>query len=197
MKNKEIFYISNLLSFSRFVLLIPLIFFLVSPNQNYYLFSSIIIIFMWISDLLDGYYARKRNEVSELGKIIDPLADKMIVISITIILLLQEILPLWFFIVIVLRDLIILSGGLFIKQKYGIVLQSNWIGKLTVFTIGFTLLNMILIKGLTSISLNFFVYHIDKLELYWKVLILVSILMSVFSLVSYFKKFTNTVSVNK
>lgn len=197
MKNKEIFYISNLLSFSRFVLLIPLIFFLVSPNSNYYLFSSIIIIFIWISDLLDGYYARKRNEVSELGKIIDPLADKMIVISITIILLLQGILPFWFFIVIVLRDLIILSGGLFIKQKYGIVLQSNWVGKLTVFTIGFTLLNMILIKGLTSSSTNFFVYHIDKLELYWKVLILVSILMSVFSLVSYFKKFTNTISVNK
>ncbi len=197
MKNKEIFYISNLLSFSRFVLLIPLIFFLVTSNENYYLFSSIIIIFMWISDLLDGYYARKRNEISELGKIIDPLADKMIIISITIILLLQGVLPLWFFIVIVLRDLIILSGGLFIKQKYGIVLQSNWIGKLTVFTIGFTLLNMILIKGLTNSSLNFFVYHIDKLELYWKVLILVSILMSVFSLVSYFKKFTNTVSVNK
>lgn len=197
MKNKEIFYISNLLSFSRFVLLIPLIFFLVSPNQNYYLLSSIIIIFMWISDLLDGYYARKRNEVSEMGKIIDPLADKMIVISITIILLLQGILPFWFFIVIVLRDLIILSGGLFIKQKYGIVLQSNWVGKLTVFTIGFTLLNMILIKGLTSSSTNFFVYHIDKLELYWKVLILISILMSVFSLVSYFKKFTNTISVNK
>ncbi len=197
MKNKEIFYISNLLSFSRFVLLIPLIFFLISPNENHYLFSSIIIILMWISDLLDGYYARKRNEVSEWGKIIDPLADKTIVISITIILLLQGVLPIWFFIVIVLRDLIILSGGLFIKQKYGIVLQSNWIGKLTVFTIGFTLLNMILIKGLTSSSLNFFVYHIDKLELYWKVLILVSILMSVFSLVSYFKKFTNTVSVNK
>lgn len=152
---------------------------------------------MWISDLLDGYYARTRNEVSELGKIIDPLADKVIVISITIILLLQGILPFWFLIVIVLRDLIILSGGLFIKQKYGIVLQSNWVGKLTVFTIGFTLLNMILIKGLTSSSINFFVYHIDKLELYWKVLILISILMSVFSLVSYFKKFTNTISVNK
>lgn len=197
MKNKELFYISNILSFSRLVLLIPLIFFLISPNENYYLFSSIIIIFMWISDLLDGYFARKRKEVSELGKIIDPLADKITVISITIILLFQGIVPLWFFIVIVLRDLIILSGGLFIKQKYGIVLQSNWVGKLTVFTIGFTLLNMILIKGFTSSSTNFFVYHIDKLELYWKVLILVSIFMSVFSLVSYFKKFTNTVSVNK
>lgn len=198
MKNKEIFYISNLLSLSRFVLLIFAAFFLVSDNENYYLFASLFIVLLWVSDIMDGYFARRRKEISELGKIIDPLADKISVVTITFLLLWKGILPLWFFIIIVLRDLIILAGGLYIKNKYAVVLQSNWTGKLTVFVIGFTLLNLILINGVTASGLNnFFSYHIEKLELYWKVLILISIAMSVFSLVSYFRKFLNIISNNK
>jgi CDP-diacylglycerol--glycerol-3-phosphate 3-phosphatidyltransferase len=155
-------------------------------------------VILWLTDILDGYFARKRNEISELGKIIDPLADKISVITITFLLLLKGILPLWFFIVILSRDLIILLGGLYIKKKYEVILQSNWIGKLTVFIIGFTLLNMILISGLTSSAQNnIFSYHIEKLELYWNVLILINIVMIVFSLVSYFKKFLNIISINK
>lgn len=196
MKNKEIFYISNLLSLSRFVLLIFAVFFLVSDNENYYLFASLFIVLLWVSDIMDGYFARRRNEISELGKIIDPLADKISVVTITFLLLWKGILPLWFFVIIVLRDLIILAGGLYIKNKYAVVLQSNWTGKLTVFVIGFTLLNLILINGVTASGLNnFFSYHIEKLELYWKVLILISIAMSVFSLVSYFRKFLNFISI--
>lgn len=198
MKNKEIFYLSNLLSLSRFVLLIFTAYFLVSDKEYYYLFGSLFIVLLWLTDILDGYFARKRNEISELGKIIDPLADKVSIAVITLILLLTGIIPIWFFLVVILRDLIILFGGLYIKKKYAVVLQSNWIGKLTVFVIGFTLLNLILINGLVvSAQNNFISYHIEKLELYLKVLILISIVLSVFSLVSYFKKFVNIVSINK
>ena len=120
------------------------------------------IVLLWLSDIMDGYFARRRNEISELGKIIDPLADKISVVTITFLLLWKEILPLWFFIIIVLRDLIILAGGLYVKKKYSVVLQSNWTGKLTVFVIGFTLLNLILINGLAASGQNnFFSYHID------------------------------------
>ncbi len=195
MKNREIFYVSNLLSSSRFVLLIFTTYFLLVNSGYHYLIASIIIVLIWLTDILDGYLARKRNEVSELGKIIDPLADKVTVITITLILLFQGIIPLWFFIIIMLRDLLILSGGLYIKQQKGIVVQSNMIGKLTVFIIGFTLLNSILIAQFTLPGENnLFLYHIEKLELYWKFLILVSITMSVISLISYLQKFVKTIS---
>lgn len=198
LKSKEIFYISNLLSLSRFVLLAFISYFLISVSENYYLFASLFIVILWLTDILDGYFARKRNEISELGKIIDPLADKISVITITFLLLLKGILPLWFFIVILSRDLIILLGGLYIKKKYEVILQSNWTGKLTVFIIGFTLLNFIIISGLTASLQNSFIsYHTEKLELYWNVLILINIVMIVFSLVSYFKKFLNIISINK
>lgn len=195
MKNREIFYISNLLSSSRFVLLILTVYFLLSDSGYHYLIASLFIIVIWLTDIFDGYFARRRNEVSELGKIIDPLADKVTIITITLILLLKGILPLWFFAVIAARDVIILSGGLYIKQKKGIVLQSNITGKLTVFVIGFTLLNLVLIAHFTSPGVNnFFVYHIENVELYWKFLILISIMMSVISVISYFREFLKTIS---
>ena len=149
---------------------------------------------MWLTDVLDGYFARKRNEVSELGKIVDPLADKISIITISLIMVLTGIIPLWFFLVIMSRDILILSGGLYIKRKTGIVLQSNIIGKWTVFVIGFTLMNMLIITNFLSQSTNnFFLYHIEKLELYWKFLILISMMMTVISIVSYFRKFLKTV----
>jgi cardiolipin synthase (CMP-forming) len=193
--NKEIFYISNLLSLSRFVLLTVIVYFLITDN---YIFASVFIVLLWLTDVLDGYIARKRNEISDFGKIIDPVADKISVVTISLLLLHKGLLPLWFFLIILGRDLIILAAGFYIKKKYKVVLQSNWIGKLTVFIVGLTLLNIILIHGLTAPGMNnFFSYHIEKLELYLNVLILISIAMSVFSLVSYFKKFANIILINK
>lgn len=149
---------------------------------------------MWFTDILDGYFARSRNEVSETGKIIDPLADKISIVTISLVMVLTDIIPLWFFLVIMSRDIIILLGGLTVKRKTGKVLQSNIIGKLTVFVIGFSLMNMLVITHFFSQnSNNFFLYHIEKLELYWKFLILISMVMIVISIVSYFRIFLKAV----
>lgn len=146
------------------------------------------IIVIWISDLLDGYFARKRNEISELGKIIDPLADKITVITITLILLVQSLIPAWFFIIIMFRDIFILAGGAYIKNKHKVVLPSNWAGKISVFIIGFTLFYAIIKKGLTE-AILFSPYHIEKLELYYEILLLLSITVSIFSIIIYLKRF--------
>ena len=194
MKNKEIFYVSNILSASRFVLLIIVVFVLTSNSDNRYLYASLFIVIMWLTDILDGYYARSRNEVSELGKVIDPVADKVSIITISLVMVITGIIPLWFFIVIISRDILILLGGLIVKKKTGRVLQSNITGKLAVFVIGFTLMNMLIITHFLSQNTNnFFLYHIEKLELYWKFLILISMVMIVISIVSYFRIFLKSV----
>jgi len=149
---------------------------------------------MWLTDILDGYFARSRNEISELGKVIDPVADKVSIITISLVMVMTGIIPLWFFLVIMSRDILILSGGLAVKKKTGKVLQSNITGKLTVFVIGFTLMNMLIITHFLSQNTNnFFLYHIEKLELYWKFLILISMMMIVISIVSYFRIFLKSV----
>jgi CDP-diacylglycerol--glycerol-3-phosphate 3-phosphatidyltransferase len=146
--------------------------------------AGIVIIIIWISDLLDGYLARQRNEISELGKIIDPVADKTAIISISIVMILKGLIPVWFFIIVVLRDVLILSGGLYLKASKNIVLQSNWIGKVTVFMIGFT----ILIYLFSNINI-FLSYHNEFTELLLFILLLLSLVMIVFSIISYLKRF--------
>jgi CDP-diacylglycerol--glycerol-3-phosphate 3-phosphatidyltransferase len=162
---------------------------------NHYFYAAGMVVIIWISDLLDGYFARKRNEISELGKIIDPLADKMTVISVSVVLLVQGLVPFWFFIIIILRDILIFSGGTYLKNKYNIVLQSNWAGKISVFIIGFTLFTAIIKAGFLNMY-NFSSYHIEKLELYYDLLLLFSITISIYSLIIYLKRF-KSVSAKK
>lgn len=183
----ELFLISNLLSLSRFFLLIPCVIFILSDN---YLAALVMIFLIWISDLLDGYIARKRNEISELGKIIDPIADKLSVAVIMLVLLFEKVVPLWFVILVIFRDLLIISGGIYLKYKKSIVLQSDIKGKLAVFVIGLTffmyIFNIPVRRGEFG---DFFLKSFITSELLLYILLFLSIVMIIVSLSSYFYRF--------
>ena len=145
MNYKEIYTKSNLISLFRLFLAIPLWFLLDgfnSPNIRYITFAVCLI--ASFSDILDGYLARKYNEVTEFGKIIDPLADKIAVGAIIIKLFLLDQIPTYYFLMIILRDIIIFLGGMFVAKKIGRVLPSNVLGKITVINIGIVILLIIL-----------------------------------------------------
>lgn len=97
-----------------------------------------------ITDVLDGYIARRNNEVSDLGKILDPLADKVFVAAMVILMLAEGLLPLWFVAIVLGRDLLILVGGLLIERRTGVVLPSNYPGKAAVVMLSLTLLLIII-----------------------------------------------------
>lgn len=101
-----------------------------------------------LTDVLDGELARRRNEISEFGKVIDPLADKVFVATMVVILLLKGTLPIWFAGVVLGRDLVILLGGLYIERRTGKVLPSNYPGKIAVVSLSLTLL--MLVMGVTG-----------------------------------------------
>jgi cardiolipin synthase (CMP-forming) len=184
---KEIFYISNLISLSRFLLLGVTVYLMAEKN---YLAALVFIALIWISDLLDGYFARKRNEISELGKIIDPLADKISVITIIIVMLVQGMIPLWYVIIVILRDIMILAGGSYLNIRRNILLQSNWTGKIAVFTIGLTLFCSILINSAKLGQLGeYFSYHTEFMELLYTSILLLSIVMIFLSLYLYLNRF--------
>lgn len=138
---------------------------------------------MYISDLLDGYFARKLNQVSELGKIIDPLADKISVIVISVILLLQNRIAFWFVVVVILRDLFILAFGTYLNNKKNIRLMSNYPGKIAVFSIG-----LILLFAITD---NSFLLKLNKY------LYVISISLIIYSTVLYFRRFMETVKLHE
>ncbi len=124
--------ISNLLSLSRIVLMIPAVYFLEAPVHFHREISVLFILAAAITDALDGYFARKFNQVSEVGKVIDPLADKIGVGMVVVMLVIFGDIPLWFAGVVLIRDLVIFLAGLFIKAKTNIILPSMMAGKLAV-----------------------------------------------------------------
>ncbi|MBV6478035.1 MAG: CDP-diacylglycerol--glycerol-3-phosphate 3-phosphatidyltransferase [Ignavibacteria bacterium] len=143
----------------------------------------LLVLCMYISDLLDGYFARKLNQVSELGKIIDPLADKISVIVISVILLLQNRIAFWFVVVVILRDLFILAFGTYLNNKKNIRLMSNYPGKIAVFSIG-----LILLFAITD---NSFLLKLNKY------LYVISISLIIYSTVLYFRRFMETVKLHE
>ncbi len=150
----------NLLSLFRLMLVIPFYFTITRLNDDYiYRIFTISLIFLaFITDILDGYLARRKNMITEMGKIIDPLADKVLVIFIVTHLYLQGLILGFYYWVIIVRDIFIFIGGIFLSTKIGKVLPSNTIGKLTVFTIGVFIIITILGLQTDNIFYHIFFY---------------------------------------
>lgn len=103
-------FIPNLLSIIRIGLVYPIL------NNIYllnYKVSLIIFIVASITDALDGYLARKLNWQSELGKILDPVADKLLLSGAIFVLWLSDLIPFYVFFILIARDVIILLGAAF------------------------------------------------------------------------------------
>ena len=137
---QRIWTISNFLSLSRIVLLAPLAYVMFSDVPHRQAWMASIIVLAGLTDFFDGYFARKLHQVTEMGKVIDPLADKVTAGGAAILFVMAGLLPLWYLIVVVLRDLLILIGGIYIKARKNIVTQSNWPGKVAVFFIAVVML---------------------------------------------------------
>jgi CDP-diacylglycerol--glycerol-3-phosphate 3-phosphatidyltransferase len=163
-KINKIFTASNFLSFLRLLIAIPLWFLFDSFTlTNIKLVIFIISIFAVITDFLDGYLARKRNEITELGKIIDPLADKILVGIVILKLFLLNKIPEYYFWMIIMRDAIIFLGGIYLAHKIGEVLPSNLIGKITVTVISIVLL--LIVAGIRSSNIIFIIFYYSSIIL--------------------------------
>ena len=178
--NKEIFYISNLISVFRIILLIPVCYLLLTGFESENTLIIILVLCMYFSDLLDGYLARKLGLVSEFGKIIDPLADKISVIVISVILLYLGKIPLWFVLVVVLRDIFIMLFGIYLDRKKDIRLMSNNPGKIAVFSIGLIILLAVINNPVLKEISNYLYF--------------ISLALIFYSSYLYFKRFRETVN---
>jgi CDP-diacylglycerol--glycerol-3-phosphate 3-phosphatidyltransferase len=144
---REFLTVSNLLSISRALLSIPFALVMLLPDPPLRFWALGILTAGMATDKLDGDLARSRGEETEWGKILDPLADKICVAVMALVLLKLGDFPLWFVLALVIRDLLILAGGLYLKSARGVVLPSNaagkWAATLIAFTIFMILLNLV------------------------------------------------------
>ncbi|MBI2651522.1 CDP-diacylglycerol--glycerol-3-phosphate 3-phosphatidyltransferase [Candidatus Woesearchaeota archaeon] len=124
---EDLFSIPNQISFIR-ILLIPIfVIFLLAdiPYKDY--FAAFIFIVLSLSDALDGYIARKKKQVTGIGKIIDPIADKLL-ISAALIFLVDRV-QLWMAVIIIVRELVITAARIFFLPKK-VVIGASKLGKI-------------------------------------------------------------------
>jgi CDP-diacylglycerol--glycerol-3-phosphate 3-phosphatidyltransferase len=125
----------NKLTLIRVALIPVFVFFLLINPDNLALriIADVIFIAASLTDMADGKIARKYNLVTNFGKFMDPLADKLLVCSAMICLIATKQLPAWFVIIIIAREFII-SGFRLIAAENGLVIAANIFGKIKTTT---------------------------------------------------------------
>lgn len=120
--------LANKVTILRIAAIVPLVFFLSFGGRVGKVLSLLIFIVASFSDWLDGWLARKMNEVSNTGKIIDPVADKILVYSALICFVYLHLIPFWMMIILMGRDFLVMA--LRIQLAYHkVVLAANFVAK--------------------------------------------------------------------
>lgn len=126
---KDILNTPNILSLSRICVSPILLIILQYPDKFIGIVSAVLFLLVALTDWLDGYLARKYSEVTTLGKFLDPLADKLLVVTALIMLVDLERAPAWIVAVIIARELAV-TGLRAVAVDTGVVIAASWLGKL-------------------------------------------------------------------
>lgn len=159
------------------VILIP--FFVVSllwdggENQIFRIVAAVIFIVASLTDMLDGKIARKYNLVTNFGKFMDPLADKLLVCSALICMIELEQIPAWMVIVIISREFII-SGFRLVASDNGVVIAASYWGKFKTTS--------------QMIAVVLMIFNIEALSVLTTAMIWIAFILTIVSLVDYIAK---------
>ncbi|MGL5965241.1 MAG: CDP-diacylglycerol--glycerol-3-phosphate 3-phosphatidyltransferase [Fusobacteriaceae bacterium] len=163
----------NKLTTARMVLAIPFIFFLENASNNsiyrYLAFGFFVV--AALTDWLDGYLARKHNLITDFGKLMDPLADKILVISAMVIFVYLRWLPSWMSIVVIAREFLI-SGIRTLAAAQGEVIPAGNLGKYKTTT---QMIVVIVILFFGETEMKFFGYPI------YESLMLIPVILTIWS----------------
>lgn len=121
--------VPNLLSLLRLAM-VPLFaaaFFQPGPTARYW--AAGIYALAFVTDIADGWIARHFNQVTRLGRILDPLADKLMTFTVIICITVADIIPVWAVVIFFLKEAAMGIGALSLYRKVDDVISANWLGK--------------------------------------------------------------------
>lgn len=174
-------HVPNILTIIRF-LLIPII--IIFAIQDNYVATIVVLILSGFTDILDGYLARKFNLISDFGKLMDPLADKATQVTTLAVLAIQKIIPLWILIIVLLKELLMISGASFLYGKE-LVVSSKWYGKLATVLFYIAIVCSLFIQYWNSQNL----VTLSPLPEFDTYIYYLAVVSTIFSLIMYVKAF--------
>ena len=167
-------HIPNILTLIRFLLIPAIILYIFTGN---YILAFAFFTFSGFTDIADGFIARKFNLISNFGKLMDPLADKLTTIFTLASLVFNNILPIWILLIVLFKEFIMICGASFLYGK-DVVVYSKWYGKLSTVLFFIAIVTSLLLKQ----------FQIDGI---WQNLDLglfsLALISTIFSLIMYVK----------
>ena len=128
--SSRIFTVANAVSVVR-LMAIPVFLWLVIEDRL--LIAFVLLVVAVLSDFVDGMIARSMNEITKLGQFLDPFADRLFIAATVIALAIQDVVPWWFVIAVMLRDALLGIGGVVMARYGAATLPVKWWGKVATF----------------------------------------------------------------
>lgn len=177
-------HVPNILTILRFLFIPIILYFIFLGN---YILGFVLFTISGITDILDGFIARKFNLISDFGKLMDPLADKLTQISVLATLVIVKIIPAWILAIVIFKELIMVIGASFLYGK-DVVVYSKWYGKLATVLFYVAIVISLFTKqfDITGFWVNF------SLVIYY-----IALTSTVFSLIMYIKCLYQDGFINK
>ena len=170
--------IPNILSLARILILVPFVLFVSSDN---YVGAGLVLILSGLTDLFDGYLARKLNQITRLGKMLDPTADKLTLMTVMICASIKfpRVFP--FMMLLIIKEVLMLLAGAVLLRKKMHPPASKWYGKVSTVVFYVSITTIIGIKAIFNVN-------IESLDIF--LMSLTSICM-LYSLAMYFSIFVS------
>ncbi len=189
-KPSDLFTIPNILSYIRLLLVVPFVYFFVQAtfvDPAYYIAAAVCIGISGLTDCFDGMLARKLDQVTSLGKILDPMADKFTLIAVAVckVIYIPALLPLM--LVLMVKDLTMMICGLVLLSKKIPLPASRWYGKMATVVFYISVCVIIFLKAVCGY---------ENPVLIW-VLFCVTTVFMIFALLNYSKMFLDLLKQNK
>jgi len=182
--------IANRLTLLRIVLTFIFMFFLFCHGLWAKVLSLLLFIFAALSDFFDGRIAQRKNMVTDFGRLMDPIADKILVLAAFAAFVQMQLIPAWMFVIIISREIIITSLRFFALNK-GRVLSASKAGKHKTFSQMAVILFILLFIVLKEMMLAFFTWNPTWEKLFSRsiyILMFLTVVLTLYSGLSYLWK---------